>query len=780
MEQHELRALEEQCIQDCAPTCQASCPIHVDARAMADAIGRGDFSSAFATFKRTCPFPGIISHICDSPCQSACLRAKAGGSIAINALERACLAYGEPPPDKPRPLPKRSQRVAVVGGGVSGMTAAYDLARKGYHVVIFEAGDVLGGDLWKIPRDELPEEVLRSDLAVVTDRGVEVRYGTPVNRLGMNGNSPRLLTLRSEFDAVYLAIGAHTDDRFELACDAQGRIQVDAVTFATSLEGVFAGGGLLWGSDFRSAVESISEGRRAGISMDRYLQHVSLTASRREEGAYTTRLFTNMQGIASEPMIETDDAREGYEPEEAVKEAQRCLQCECLECVKVCEYLRSFGRYPRKYLREIYNNLSIVKGTRHANRFINSCSLCGLCAEVCPEHLDMAAVIRQSRREMVKQDRMPASAHDFALRDMAFSNGANFALARHAPGTTSSDYLFFPGCQLAASSPDLVERVYADLRTFDPRIGLMLGCCGAPAEWAGRDDLLQATLSSWQAQHRALGQPPVIVACSSCHQVLSRAFPEASLVSLWEILERLPVAERLAQGERRPVAIHDPCTTRGQPSVQASARRLVERLGYSISELPLAGAKTECCSYGGMMWLANPEMAHAVVDRRNAASDLDYVTYCAMCRDFLAARGKPARHLLDLVYGARDDWNVRHGPGWSERHANRAALKRTLLGKLWGEGMDERAEHEAVRLEMAQDVRERLEERLVLVEDIQRVIAYAEKTGNKFRKRDNGHWLAAFRPTAVTYWVEYSQRGDSFVIHNAYSHRMAVAEDKRT
>ena len=66
-------------------------------------------------------------------------------------------------------------------------------------------------------------------------------------------------------------------------------------------------------------------------------------------------------------------------------EAKRCLQCECLECVKVCAYLERFGAYPKKYAREIYNNESIVMGTRQANKLINSCSLCGLCEEVCPE-----------------------------------------------------------------------------------------------------------------------------------------------------------------------------------------------------------------------------------------------------------------------------------------------------------------------------------------------------------------------------------------------------------
>ena len=68
------------------------------------------------------------------------------------------------------------------------------------------------------------------------------------------------------------------------------------------------------------------------------------------------------------------------------------------------------------------------------NQFINSCALCGLCGEVCPTDVDMGAICKDARPQMVEQKRMPPSAHDFALRDMAFSNGDKFSLARNAPG----------------------------------------------------------------------------------------------------------------------------------------------------------------------------------------------------------------------------------------------------------------------------------------------------------------------------------------------------------
>jgi glutamate synthase (NADPH/NADH) small chain len=770
--QRELHQLEEKCIQECAPACAAACPIHVDVRAVMAEISHGDFSAALKALKKTLPFPGVIGRVCPHPCQTVCKRIEVGEGISIATLERACADLGGPV-EKPRALPRRGKRVAIVGGGLSGLTAAFDLARKGYGVVIYEASDHLGGSLWDFSEENLPRHVIHGELAIIGQVGAQVQLNAHVHRDEFAG-------LRSEFDVVYFATGT-SGETFDLALDEQGRIHVDLVTFATGQDGIFAGGNLLRGAAERSPIQSISDGRRAAISMDRYLQGVSLTASRINEGAYTTRLYTNTQGIAPLAAVPVSNPAQGYAREEAIQEAQRCLQCECMECVKVCEYLKHYGRYPRKYVREIYNNLSIVMGARQGNLFINSCSLCGLCGEVCPTNLDMGTVSRNARQVMVAQNRMPPSAHDFALRDMQFSNSDRFALARHRPGTTTSEYVFFPGCQLAGSSPEYVEQVYGYLQDELGNVGLMLRCCGAPADWAGRTDLFQSALADFKAQFQALGSPQLVLACSSCYQIIKTNLPDVRVISLWNLFDERGLPDHAGiplAGQRPTVSIHDPCTTRHESDIQDSVRNILRQLGYQVEELPLSRERTECCSYGGLMWLANRELAQAVVERRIAESHLDYVTYCAVCRDFFAARGKRTLHLLDLIYGQDPDRRAtRPSPGYSERHESRARLKRKLLKEAWGEDMDEPSGAETVRLAIADDVRARLDQRLILVEDIQRVIEYAERTGSKLLNRQTGHWLAHHRPHTVTYWVEYTRQDDAFVVHNAYSHRMQVVED---
>ncbi|HEY8875794.1 MAG TPA: 4Fe-4S dicluster domain-containing protein, partial [Desulfosporosinus sp.] len=98
------------------------------------------------------------------------------------------------------------------------------------------------------------------------------------------------------------------------------------------------------------------------------------------EGTYETKLYVNTKCFTALPVVTMSHKTEGYTPEEAVQEASRCLNCQCLECVKGCKYMEHYGSYPKNYLRQIYNNDTIVMGIRHGNKMINSCSLCGQCA----------------------------------------------------------------------------------------------------------------------------------------------------------------------------------------------------------------------------------------------------------------------------------------------------------------------------------------------------------------------------------------------------------------
>jgi hypothetical protein len=234
----------------------------------------------------------------------------------------------------------------------------------------------------------------------------------------------------------------------------------------------------------------------------------------------------------------------------------------------------------------------------------------------------------------------------------------------------------------------------------------------------------------------------------------------------------------LSNGNLPTVAIHDACPTRYETGIHDSIRSLVTSMGYPIEELPLSREKTECCSYGGHMWLANPPLAQKAVTRRINESSQPYVTYCVMCRDMFLRQGKPSLHILDLLYSNSNislDTMIK-SPDYSTRHENRAKLTKKLLSDLWGETMDDPNEIERLNLLISDEVRAIMEDRHILVEDIQQVIAHARKTGMVLYNQKNDHILAYYCPTYVTYWVEFTRQGDAYQIHNTYSHRMKIED----
>lgn len=774
-----LREREAKCIQECPPACTAGCPVHVDARGLVAAVKAGDYGRGFSLLQASVPFPRIISRICDQPCRMVCKRQEIDAAIWINALERFCADRCEAGVPSGVLLPPKPQKAAVAGAGLSGLTAALELSRKGYQVVVFEAVDRLGGSIRDIPEDKLPRQWIEKDFAVFAQLPVEIQYSTAV---GVRGSQAITLnSLCDTFDAVYLGIGRPGMDwpAIGLETDPAGNLAVDPVTLATSHPKVFAGGSLRRAGQRPSPIGAIADGKIAAVSIDRLLQGASLTANREKEGPFAAGLYVNIAGVQSAPRLVSPDPAVGYSGEEAAREAGRCLACECRECVKVCEYLAHYGSYPKRYVREVFNNLSLVKGIHTANRLINSCSLCGLCGEVCPNRLDMGEVCREARQVMVQKGKMPPSVHDFALGDMAFSTGGSFVLNRHQPGRTASSMVLFPGCQLAASSPQTVRQLYEFLcAKTEGGIGLMLSCCGAPADWAGQEEKAKAVLQAIEDNWRNLGSPRVITACPACFSVFKRYLPAVPVETVWTLLDRIGLPEGAGGAVRpRTLAIHDSCATRYETEIQDSVRRIAAKLGHQVEELPRSRERTICCGYGGLMFFANREVAGKEIQRRITESDADYLTYCAMCRDHFAGQGKRTYHLLDLLFGPGDArLTEQAGPGYSQRQENRASLKITLLREMWGETVAERLP--AVKVNIPDQVKSVLEDRRILVSDVVKVVAQAEQSGSRLKNTANGHYLACFRPAAVTYWAEYSPKGDGFVLHNAYSHRLEImAED---
>jgi NADPH-dependent glutamate synthase beta subunit-like oxidoreductase/ferredoxin len=189
--------------------CHAACPVNGD---IAQWIGRArarDFHGAWTILTRHNPFPAVAGRICHHPCEAACNRAGFDGSLAICRLERYVgdLALAEGWAFAPVEVP-RKERIAVVGGGPSGLSAAFHLRRNGYAVTLFESRHELGGLMrYGIPSYRLSRSVLDGEIARIVALGIDVRCGESME------TPESFLQLRRDFDAVYLAVGARCQKR---------------------------------------------------------------------------------------------------------------------------------------------------------------------------------------------------------------------------------------------------------------------------------------------------------------------------------------------------------------------------------------------------------------------------------------------------------------------------------------------------------------------------------------------------------------------------------------
>ena len=185
------------------PPCQAACPIHTDVRGYVSAIGRGDVEEAIRIIRQVNPFPSVCGRICTRPCEIKCRRAQVDEPIAIASLKRFAADQVRELKTFQQPGPCYNEKIAVVGGGPSGLTAAHDLTLLGYRVTVFEASNVLGGMLSAgIPEYRLPKSAVKDDIDFILAMGVEVKTG---KALGRDFTIDELL---KDYQAVFLALGS--------------------------------------------------------------------------------------------------------------------------------------------------------------------------------------------------------------------------------------------------------------------------------------------------------------------------------------------------------------------------------------------------------------------------------------------------------------------------------------------------------------------------------------------------------------------------------------------
>ncbi|HZK49555.1 MAG TPA: FAD-dependent oxidoreductase, partial [Thermoleophilia bacterium] len=206
-----LRTMVAEELQPSMAPCRKACPAGMDAPRYIRMIAEGRFADAYAVIRDSAPLPGVLGRVCAHPCEDQCRRKAVNQPISICSLKR--FAYDQAAADFPvvGTAGDSGKRVAVVGSGPAGLTAAFHLRKRGHAVTLLEAREEAGGMLrYGIPAYRLPQEVLDKEIGDILAMGVDFRPGTTL------GEQVTLDGLHAEYDAVLVAVGAQQSRKVKL------------------------------------------------------------------------------------------------------------------------------------------------------------------------------------------------------------------------------------------------------------------------------------------------------------------------------------------------------------------------------------------------------------------------------------------------------------------------------------------------------------------------------------------------------------------------------------
>jgi ferredoxin len=300
--------------------CKYNCPARVDVPRFIRFIRDKKYAEAVAVIRESVPFAAVCSLICEHPCEAegACRRGDLDQPVAIRALERfAVERTSKYEPSEGSKVTPSGKKIAIVGSGPAGLTAAYYLAKKGGHAVtVFESLSQPGGIMALIPDYVLPRDVLDAEIEGLSKLGVKIKTQSKVESVDK--------LFEKGFDAVLLATGVTAETT-----------EVDG---GKGRKGVFTGGNAVTGK--ASFIEAVAAGRQAAVSIDRYLGssgNISEVLAPITEGVPRVGRIDNFAQRRRQEMPAAKPAKQvgnftqvelGFSNELGEEEAKRCMGCD--------------------------------------------------------------------------------------------------------------------------------------------------------------------------------------------------------------------------------------------------------------------------------------------------------------------------------------------------------------------------------------------------------------------------------------------------------------------
>ena len=368
---------------DCVGPCVRGCPANMNIPLMIRQIAAGKFNKAIHTIKKDIPFPAVLGRICPAPCEKVCRRKQADGAVSICLLKRfvADLDLKSENPYRPTCQRPTGKKVAIVGAGPCGLSAAYYLKQAGIDCVVFDRHERPGGSLCygDIDGNLLPLEVVKKEIDQIMKVGVEFRGDIQV------GRDISLDQLQKQFDAILLAVGELNDNLADLfgVETKDNKVKVIRPEYATSRQAVFAAGGCIGSRNLY--IRAVADGKEVANAIQSRLS--GQTFVKKEYNHQMGRLQEQemeffLKQVSGCERIEPKSQLEGLDEADARNESSRCLHCDCrkAENCKLRDLATDLGAR-RKVWQSQRKVFEQITGHEKVIFEPGKCVKCGLCIQ---------------------------------------------------------------------------------------------------------------------------------------------------------------------------------------------------------------------------------------------------------------------------------------------------------------------------------------------------------------------------------------------------------------
>lgn len=316
--------------------------------------------------------------------------------------------------------------------------------------------------------------------------------------------------------------------------------------------------------------------------------------------------------------------------------SEKCINCEL--CKEECEFLKKYGK-PKK-IADAFDPF-----IRAHQVMAFECSLCGLCAAVCPVKIDPSGMFLEMRREAVRQGRGDFPEHAGILKYEKRGTSRRYT---YYALPENCNAIFFPGCTLPGTRPDKTIKLYEYMRERIPTLGFVLDCCTKPSHDLGREAYFNVMFGEMRNFLVTNHIHTVYVACPSCYQIFSRYGKAFTVKTVYEFMAKKGLLS--PEQVKQTVSIHDPCAIRFENQVHTAVRDLAAKQGLTIEEMDHHGENTICCGEGGTVGYVTPDLASSWgTIRKKETQGKRMITYCAGCENLLGRR-TPTSHIIDLLF----------------------------------------------------------------------------------------------------------------------------------